>query len=287
MSKQVWPAVVLALGLTATVAAPSPAGEKPKREDAVLKRFVDEFVHLTPGKGKFPASFRMGSGDDGLAAEQPAHTVTFTAPFAIARYEVTQELYEAIAGGNPSRWKGPRNSLEMVNWDEAVTFCKKATAALRQRKLLSEDEEIRLPTEAEWEYACRAGTTTRYSFGDDGKDLTDYGWYKDNAKGNDPPVGAKKGNSWGLFDMHGYVLEWCADGWHADYRGAPTDGSAWQGGKAGERVARGGAWTLPAEECRSAARHALAVDTRTAAVGFRCVRAAVVSSKKGAGDAGK
>src|SRR5207248_9146766 len=109
----------------------------------------------------------------GPDTEKPVVTITLKSPFAMAKYEVTQELYEAVAGKNPSKWKGPRNSVEMVSWDEANDFCRKATAELRKRKLIGADEVIRLPSEAEWEYACRAGTTTRYSFGDDAKDLGD------------------------------------------------------------------------------------------------------------------
>lgn len=132
----------------------------------LLKVFADEFVAITPGTGKFPASFQMGSANDG-ANEAPAHEVTFKYPFAMARYEIPQDLYQAVMGNNPSRWKGPRNSVEMMSWKDANEFCRKATAALHASKLIAEDEIIRLPTEAEWEYCCRAGTTTRYSFGDD------------------------------------------------------------------------------------------------------------------------
>jgi hypothetical protein len=112
-------------------------------KDAILKRFVEEFVTLTPGQGKFPASFPMGSAD--ADAEKPVHKVTFKKPFAVNRYEVTQELYAAVMGHNPSKWQGPRNSVEMVTWDDAVAFCTKATAELRRRKLIGDDEEIRLP----------------------------------------------------------------------------------------------------------------------------------------------
>ena len=101
----------------------------------------------------------MGSGGDGPAGEKPA-VVKMQRPFAMAKYEVTQELYEAIMGKNPSKWKGPRNSVEMVSWDEASEFCRKLTAELRRLKLIGRNEVIRLPSEAEWEYACRAGTTT-------------------------------------------------------------------------------------------------------------------------------
>src|SRR5262249_31988231 len=151
-------------------------------------------VAITPGQGKFPASFKMGTAD-GPLNERPVHEVTFKAEFAIARYEVPQNLYEAVMGNNPSRWSGKRtatnwtgarNAAEMFTWKEAVQFCEKATSLLRQAKLIGDDEVIRLPTEAEWEYCCRAGTTTPYSFGesataagDTGKQasiLNDFGW---------------------------------------------------------------------------------------------------------------
>jgi formylglycine-generating enzyme required for sulfatase activity len=240
--------------------------------DKLLQRFLEEFVPLTPGQGKFPATFLMGSDKGAPAEEQPAHKVTLAYPFAIAKYEVTQELYAAIIGNNPSRWKGPRNSVEMVNWDEAQEFCRRITLELRKRKLIAGDEAIRLPSEAEWEYACRAGTATRFSFGDDVKDLGDFAWFTGNAKGNDPPVGVKKPNPWGLYDMHGYVWEWCLDAWRADYQNAPADGSPVQADKAKKRTIRGGAWTEPADSCRSAFRVGAPVETRSAAIGLRCLR---------------
>lgn len=249
---------------------------KPKKvgtpKDKILPQFVEEFVLLSPGKEKFPESFVMGSAaDDAPASEKPAHKVTFKRPFRMAKYEVTQELYELIAGKNPSRWQGPRNSVEMVSWDEAKEFCDKLTAELRKQKLIAADETVRLPSEAEWEYACRAATTTKFSFGDKVEDLGDFAWFTGNAKGNDPPVGKKKPNPWGLYDMHGYVWEWCADPWHPNYENAPSDGNARDGKDVKDRVIRGGAWTEQADACRSAFRRGAGIDTRTAAIGFRCV----------------
>jgi outer membrane protein assembly factor BamB len=241
-------------------------------KDKLLRTFVDEMVPLTPGKDKFPASFTMGSDKRSPPQEQPAHKVTFAYGFQMAKHETTQELYEALMGGNPSRWKGPRNSVEMVSWAEAQEFCERATAALRQRKWIGTDEVIRMPTEAEWEYACRAGTATNYSFGDDPGLLGQYGWFTGNAKGNDPPVGAKKANSWGLYDMHGYVWEWCLDAWREDYAGAPGDGSPVKADNPTKHVIRGGAWTATADACRSAFREAAVADARQADIGFRCVR---------------
>src|SRR5262249_54077737 len=144
-------ASLLALSLCVILlpAADAPADES----DRILKLFMDEFVELTPGKGKFPASFKMGSADeDAPAAEKPVVTVTFARPFAIAKYEVTQELWSVVTGKNASRWKGKRNSVEMMDWNDAVSFCEKATAMLHKKKLLPADEVIRLPSEAEWEY---------------------------------------------------------------------------------------------------------------------------------------
>lgn len=215
----------------------------------------------------------MGSDQGDRANERPAHKVTFKREFAIAKYEVTQELYFVVMGNNPAKWKGPRNSVEMVNWHEATDFCAKVTAELRRLKLLAENAVIRLPSEAEWEYACRAGTTTAYSFGDSVEDLGKYSWYKPNSPGNDPPVGKKLPNAWGLFDMHGYVWEWCADGVHQDYEGAPTDGSVWTAGDTKERMIRGGSFADPADAVRSAYRRAVSAELQSDKVGFRCVRA--------------
>jgi formylglycine-generating enzyme required for sulfatase activity len=251
-----------------------PGGQADQATDRILKLFVSEFISVTPGKGKFPESFTMGSGADAPAAERPAHKVTFRKPFALAKYEVTQELYAAVTGKDPSKWRGPRNSVEKVSWHEAVAFCEKVTEALRQRGLIGKGEVIRLPSEAEWEYVCRAGTTTAYSFGDDAQELTHFAWFTGNARGNDPPVGKKRPNPWGFYDMHGYIWEWCADDWHPSYEGAPSDGSARRVEGAKERVMRGGSWRDPAEQCRSAYRGHAPADRRSDAIGWRCVRAA-------------
>ena len=182
---------------------------------ALLKTFRDEFILVTPGEGAFPAKFTMGS-TGGPENERPAHEVTLQHRFHIAAYEVPQNLWEAVMGANPSKWKGPRNSVEMLSYDDAVEFCRRATDELRKAGLIEPKQVIRLPSEAEWEYTARAGTATRYSFGDDASNINDYAWHTGNAAGNDPPVGAKKPNAWKLYDAHGYLWEWCADSWHAD-----------------------------------------------------------------------
>jgi formylglycine-generating enzyme required for sulfatase activity len=212
----------------------------------------------------------MGSAQ-GAAAERPPRRVTLTRPFHVARYEVPQNLWEAVMGSNPSRWKGPRNSVEMLSLAEAEEFCRRATDLMRAARLIGDRQVIRLPSEAEWEYVARAGTSTRYSFGDNVADLDAYAWHTGNAAGNDPPVGAKKPNPWGLYDVHGYLWEWCADPWHANYEGAPTDGSVWQSGDPQMAVLRGGSWKDPADCLTSSFRRAESKNTRDDAVGLRCV----------------
>jgi formylglycine-generating enzyme required for sulfatase activity len=201
--------------------------------------------------------------------------------FAIAKYEVPQNLYTAVMGANPSKWTGPRNSVEMMTWTEAREFCTRLTQALREAGLIEKTEEIRLPTEVEWEYCCRAGTDTAYSFGDRAQAEGDEGnkatlldkhaWHTGNAAGNDPPVGALAPNPWGLYDVHGYLWEFCSDPWSEKVTDGRTDAKS-----PPERIViRGGSWKDRYEKLTSASRRAFAVDARDDAVGLRCVRASV------------
>ncbi|HZZ79616.1 MAG TPA: formylglycine-generating enzyme family protein [Gemmataceae bacterium] len=274
---------ILIVGLLAiTVSA---AGDKKKlpdptaRKDAILKLFVSEFVAITPGKGKFPESFMMGTEKGGNDNERPAHKVTFKYNFAIAKYEVTQELYHVVMGKNQAEFQGLRNGMDRVNWNDANEFCTKATKMLRDAKLIGANDSIRLPSEAEWEYCCRAGTKTKWSFGDDVSEIGKYAWWKENSKGEDPPVGKKLPNAWGLYDMHGYVWEWCQDPWHPDYKDAPTDGSARAKADSKDRVLRGGAYPTPADDMRCASRHHADPATRSGAIGFRCVKETIAAAK--------
>ena len=259
--------------------------EASPRNLELLKTFDAELVSITPGEKGFPDSFVMGT-EKSSASEQPAHRVTFTDRFSISKYEVPQNLYEAVMGNNPSKWKGPRNSVEMFSFDDAQEFCTKITVLLRDAELLARDEEIRLPTEAEWEYCCRAGTNTAYSFGDSAakpgdKDtktslLDEFAWHTGNAAGNDPPIGAKQPNAWGLYDMHGYLWEFVSDPWHETYAGAPVDGSRWTSNeKLPRRTLRSGSWKDRPEALRSAHRRPFDADAKDDAVGIRCVKAAV------------
>jgi len=186
-------------------------------------------------------TFMMGEGDE-------AHEVTLTKPFKMGVHEVTQAQYEQVMGNNPSGFKGAHDPVERVTWIDAVEFCRRLSE-LPKEKLAG--NLYRLPTEAEWEYACRAGTTTKYSFGDNESDLGNYAWYGDH--GNPQPVAGRKPNEWGLYDMHGNVREWCQD-WQGDYPiGAVTDPTGPASGSS--RVSRGGGWYCRAENCRSASRN--------------------------------
>jgi formylglycine-generating enzyme required for sulfatase activity len=241
----------------------------------LLKQFRDEFVAITPGKAKMPEKFTMGRDGQGSSDfERPAHEVSLGYEFSIARYETTQALWEAVMGGNPSRWKGKRNAVEMISYYDAVEFCKQATKLLHEAKLIADDESLQLPTEAEWEYCARAGTTTVYSFGDDAKSLGDYAWFTGNAAGNDPPVGAKKPNPWKLYDMHGYLSEWCCDEWTDSYDLTKEDArgkKVRREEKYIRRALRGGSWKDAADRLTSSYRTWASEETKNDATGLRCV----------------
>ena len=228
-------------------------------QTSLLKTFRAEFIAITPGKGDFPRKFEMSDAKNPDAMRE----VTFDYEFSVAKYEVPQNLWTAVMGDNPSGWKGPRNSVEELSFDEAVSFCEKATKLMRDAKLIRPNEVIRLPSETEWEYFARAGTKTAYSFGDDPKELDEYAWSTQNAAGNDPPVGAKKPNPWGLYDVHGYLWEWCS----------PDKDAVKRGDK--RRVLRGGSWKDRANKLTSSFRYVVSKDFRDDAVGLRCVLATV------------
>jgi formylglycine-generating enzyme required for sulfatase activity len=194
-----------------------------------------------------PGTFMMSDAQGG-SNERP-HQVTLTKPFYIGVHEVTQEQYKRVMGKNPSYFRGANKPVEKVSWEDAVEFCKKLS------ELLSEKAAgcvYRLPTEAEWEYACRAGSTTKYSFGDDSSILGEYAWYDKNSGKETHPVGEKNPNAWGLYDMHGNVWEWCSD-WYSDYpRVSISDPMGPR--KESRRVLRGGGWLNGAADCQSANR---------------------------------
>ena len=189
-------------------------------------------------------TFMMGSPEGkGRDSEKPQHKVTVQA-FYMGKYPITQAQYQQVMGNNPSKFKGDERPVERVSWNDAVEFC--------QRLSQQTGTEYRLPTEAEWEDACRAGTITKYYFGDDiTSDLANYG----SNVGKTTAVGKYPPNAFGLYDMHGNVWEWCQDDWHGDYENAPTDCSAWVLGQSRLKVIRGSSWYNRPEDCRSASRN--------------------------------
>jgi formylglycine-generating enzyme required for sulfatase activity len=214
-----------------------------------------------------------------LPGEGPRHRVRITKAFWLGMYDVTQGEYERVMGSNPSAFSATgkdkdkvagqetkRFPVENVSWDEAVQFCRKL-ADMPQEKAAG--RTYRLPSEAQWEYACRAGSTTRFCSGDDERSLAEYGWCNANAGGTTHAVGEKRPSAWGLYDVHGNVWEWCQDWYDKDYyaKSATDDPSGPPGGSS--RVLRGGSWNCPASYCRSAFRHHYAPLDRHGDVGLR------------------
>ena len=204
-----------------------------------------------------PGEFIMGS------PIEPQREVTISQWYYLAAHEVTQEQYEKVMGNNPSIFKGAKNPVEMVSWEDAVAFCKKLSE-MPEEKVAG--RAYRLPTEAEWEFACRATSSTSFCSGDTAESLSEFAWFGD-GRGKTHPVGEKKANRWGLYDMHGNVFEWCQD-WGADYlTGMTTDP---QGPSAGSlRVYRGGSWASDADSCRSQYRNWSLPSNRDDRYGFR------------------
>jgi len=225
-----------------------------------------------------PGRFQLGSPPEEKGHgtdEDPPTDVVITRGFWMGQHEVTQAEYLAVMGSNPSGFLGQTNHpVERVTWNEANAYCVKKTALEREAGRLPAGFVYRLPTEAEWEYACRAGTITRFSHGDDLAEtgLVEYAWFTTNSDSSTRPVGQLKPNPWGLYDLHGNVWEWCQDLWQDAYPGGtvtdptgPTDG--WL------RVARGGSWLYDAAFSRSANRDNYGPENRCSDIGFRVVLA--------------
>lgn len=221
-----------------------------------------EFVLIPAGE------FDMGSPSDEHDRsdyESPTHRVTIKTPFYMGKSSVTQKQWKQIMKNDPSHFKGEDRPVEMVSWQEAQEFVKRLNAA-------ESTDKYRLPSEAEWEYACRAGTQTGYFFGDDESQLNEYAWYAENSGSKTHPIGRKNPNPWGLYDMHGNVWEWVQDKWHENYNGSPSDGSVWEDGDVSFRVSRGGSWYCNTNSCRSASRFRRSPESRFGNLGFRLLR---------------
>ncbi|MBX7222320.1 MAG: SUMF1/EgtB/PvdO family nonheme iron enzyme [Blastocatellia bacterium] len=208
-------------------------------------------------------SFRMGSND--YENERPVHEIEIGYPYHMGIYPVTQNQWRVVMGVNPSNFKNLNNPVENITWDMAQEFCEKLTA--KRDGFL-----YRLPTESEWEYAARAGSEGKYCFGDGKNLLKEYAWFDENSQQMAQPVGMKRPNAWGLYDVHGNVYEWCQDWYHDDYNGAPTDGTAWEDGREHQfRVLRGGSWLYYASYCRASFRYRAEPNHKKSNYGFRVV----------------
>jgi|694.fasta_scaffold75204_1 formylglycine-generating enzyme required for sulfatase activity len=260
-----------------------------QEKEELINSIGMKLVRMPPGK------YLRGSPVDEIGSQddESQHEVTLTREFYIGAFEVTQAEYEQVIRENPSyfpepvihpavrhpetgrlisperkeRSDGSRYPVDRVSWDDAVRFCEKLSARPEE---VRRGRVYRLPSEAEWEYACRAGSTTAYSFGGESSLLSQFGWYSENSKQSTHSVGEKQANAWGLYDMHGNVSEWCLD-YHLNYpEESLVDPLGPPAGR--RRVCRGGNWSeLTAANCRSAHREGLASGVKLRAVGLRVV----------------
>jgi len=250
---------------------PEPVEKVFKLGETITNSIGMELIELTAGK------FTMGSPEgekDGRNNEAQVR-VTLTKPFGLGKFEVTQGQWQEVMGkvfrGKKYDVKNKNFPASEITWDEAKKFCEKLTATEHKNGELPEAESYRLPTEAEWEYACRAGTTTAYSFGNDESKLGEYDWFGGSTRGEeyDHKVGLKKPNPWGLHDMHGNVEEWCSD-WYGEGLSGGADPVGPKGGS--DRVFRGGSWWDDPGGCRSACRNGIFPSIRVEGLGFRVAR---------------
>jgi formylglycine-generating enzyme required for sulfatase activity len=253
-------AVSLWLGVGASISSAQPPKE--------ITNSIGMKLVLIP-KG----TFMMGSpeSEEGRGEDETQHGVTISKDYYLGVYEVTQAQYEKVIGKNPSRFQGAivgnENAdlpVDNVSWDDAVAFCKKLSDLPEEKKA---GLVYRLPTEAQWEYACRAGSKTAYSFDDEEGLLPVYGWFYRNSSKRTHTVGLLEPNAWGLYDMHGNVWEWCSD-WYEEYpKGAVSDPTGPKEGSS--RVYRGGSWNNLAALCQSALRSGNNPSLRINYLGFR------------------
>lgn len=219
-----------------------------------------EFVLINPG------SFMMGE-DEGVgdSDESPKHKVTITQPFYLGKYEVTQEQWMTIMGNNPSTFKGKMNPVDTVSWEDCQIFIQKLSEKTGQK--------FSLPTEAQWEFACRAGTTTPWSFGENEDIAGDYAWINENSNKTTNPVGSKEPNAWGIYDMYGNIQEWCAD-WYTNKYQIENSTDPIGPSSGDSRIVRGGGWGENTIDIRSSYRNCNGPDGKNDGIGFRCVMVA-------------
>jgi formylglycine-generating enzyme required for sulfatase activity len=236
-----------------------------------------------PGKVKLdliwiePGTFVMGTPKDesGRNNDETQHQVTLSKGYWLGKYEVIQPQWKAVMGSDPSHWQGEDLPVEQVSWYEAMKFCEKLTMIEKAAGRLPEGYVYTLPTEAQWEYACRAGTTGAYNV--DGATLNELGWHGDESQDKTHAVGQKKPNACGLYDMHGNVWEWCLD-WYGDYPEDPVTDPVGKTSGSG-RVDRGGSWGHYAGLCRSGDRNDAGPGMKAGHVGFRLALAPAQSAE--------
>lgn len=226
-------------------------GSNPANENRDVDELVGKYQKISPGE------YLMGS-DKGSGDEKPIHKVVISQAFELGETEVTQAQWVAITGNNPSTFQGDNLPVENISWLNVQTFINKLNK--RSKKYI-----YRLPTEAEWEYACRAGTT-----GDYAGDVDAMAWYRSNSDNKTHPVAQKQANAWGLYDMHGNVYEWCSDWYGAYPNGDVTDPTGATSGA--YHVFRGGSWYYAATSCRSSLRYSGTPEFIGSYVGFRLAR---------------
>lgn len=243
------------------------AGVPLKIEDEIAEGVSMKMIYIPPGE------FMMGSVEGEKSrdedTESPVHKVSIREGFYIGIYEVTQEQWQSVMNENPSNFKGYNHPVERVSWNDVMAFIAKLNKKAGK-------DVYRLPSESEWEYAYRAGTATRFYWGNDNEDrkIEAYAWNRNNSGNKTHPVGAKEPNKWGLYDMSGNVYEWCEDDCHGSYKNAPIDGTSWvENPRDDERVLRGGSWFSNPKFCRAASRDAIFPVSRKNSIGFRLVRA--------------
>jgi len=225
----------------------------------------DNFIQLPRGK------FLMGTdAEDAKDREKPRHEVTIDYDVAMCKFPVTVEDYMLFAQATGAVVPEEKHEhlgfdvpVRRVRWSDAKAYC--------EWKSQREGMTYRLPTEAEWEYACRAGSTDQFCFGDDEASFGEYAWYKENAEGVTHNVGTKKPNAWGFYDMHGNIWEWCLDRYAEDYSSVPCDGSAYAVASDKGRVLRGGSYNAEADKCSCTSRINLGSGGKNYFIGFRVV----------------
>jgi formylglycine-generating enzyme required for sulfatase activity len=283
--KATWIVPLCVAGLTASCARKEQPG--PSSGPQVITTSSGVSMAAIPG-----GWFEMGS-KSGRELDETVHRV-YVSPFYMDQFDVTQDQFQKVMGHNPSRWTDPRCPVEQIRWIDAAKYCN-ARSRLENLSACYDSatwkcdfaaDGYRLPTEAEWEYACRAGSTTEYPFGDSPARLGEFAWFRENCPRSPQPVGSKPANAWGLSDMCGNVWQWCNDFYQEDYyRQSPERDP--HGPETGlTRVLRGGCWNSRADKCRSAYRYYMDPGYSDACfgrdingmIGFRCVKRGAAES---------